>query len=49
MAMWKGKGDVQDPGKYRGIALLRHVIKVLEQILDGRIRKSVKIETREEQ
>ena len=36
---WKGKGDVLDPGKYRGITLLSHVMKVLERILDGRIRK----------
>ena len=42
--IWKGKGDVQDPGKHRGIALLSHVMKVLERILDGRIRKSVEIE-----
>ena len=33
--IWKGKGDVQDLGKYWG-----HVLKVLERILDGRIRKS---------
>ena len=37
--IWKGKGDVQDPGTYRGITLLSHVMKVLERILDGRIRK----------
>ena len=28
-------------GKYRVITLLSHVMKVLERILDGRIRKKV--------
>ena len=27
----KRKGDVHDPGKYRGIALLCHVLKVLKK------------------
>ena len=48
MLIWKGKGNVQDLGKYRGIMLLSHVIKVLECILGGRIRKSVEIEIGEE-
>ena len=47
--IWKGKGDVQDPGKYRGITLLSHVMKVLERILDGRMRKRVEMEIGEEQ
>ena len=47
--IWKGKGDVQDPGKYMGIVLLSHVMKVLERSLDGRIRKSVEMEIGEEQ
>ena len=34
--IWKRKGDVQDPGKYRGITLLSHIMKLLERILDGR-------------
>ena len=34
---------------YRGITLLSHAMKVLERILDGRIRKSVEMEIREEQ
>ena len=36
--IWKRKGDVQDPGKYRGITIL---MKVLERILDVRIRKRI--------
>ena len=47
--IWKGKSDVQHPGKYRGIRFLSHVMKVLERILDGRIKKSVEMEIREEQ
>ena len=39
--IWKRKGDVHDPGKYRGITLLSHVLKLLERILDGRIRGTV--------
>ena len=37
--VWKRKGDVHDRGKYRGIVLLSHVLKVLERILDGRIKR----------
>ena len=37
--IWKRKGDVNDPGKYRSITLLSHVLKVLERILDRRIRR----------
>ena len=47
--VWKRKGDVHKPGKYRGIMLLSHVLKVLERILDGRIRKIVECEKGEEQ
>ena len=42
------KGNVHDPGKYRGISLLSHVLKVLERILDGRIRMIVEGEVGEE-
>ena len=46
---WKGKGDVQDAGKYRGHLLRSHVMKVQERILDGTMRKSVEMEIREKQ
>ena len=36
--IWKRKGDVHDPGKYRGITLLSQVLKLLEGVLDARIR-----------
>ena len=48
--IWKKKkGDVQDPGKYRGITLLSHIMKLLERIVGGRIRKKVEQELGEEQ
>ena len=47
--IWKRKGDVRDPGKYRGIILLSHVMKLLERIPEGRIRKRVEQELGEEQ
>ena len=31
--IWKRKGDVHDPGKYRGITLLSQVLKLLERVL----------------
>ena len=34
---WKRTGDVHDPGKYRGIS---QVLKLLERVLDERIRRS---------
>ena len=36
--IWKRKGDVHEPGKYRGITLLSQVLKVLERVLDAMIR-----------
>ena len=32
---WKRKGDVHDPGKYRGITLLIQVLKLLERVRGG--------------
>ena len=47
--IWKRKGDTQDPGKYRGITLLSHIMKLLERILDKRLRERVEPELGEEQ
>ena len=47
--IWKRKGDVHDPGKYRGITLLSQVLKLLERILDARIRRRVEGDFGEEQ
>ena len=42
-------GRCARPGKYRGIAFLSHIMKLLERTLDGRIRKRVEQEFVEEQ
>ena len=47
--IWKRKGDVHDPGKYRGITLLSQVLKLLERVLDARIRSRVECDFGEEQ
>ena len=39
--IWKRKVDVHDPGKYRGITILSQVLKLLERVLDARIRRRV--------
>ena len=39
--IWKRKGDVHDPRKYRGITLLSQVLKLLERVLDASIRRRV--------
>src|SRR6266516_4725130 len=40
----KGKGNALECSSYRGIKLLEHVLKVLERVLETRIRKMVKID-----
>ena len=47
--IWKRKGDVHEPGKYRGITLLNQVLKLVERVLDARIRRIVEGDFREEQ
>ena len=48
--IWKRKGDVHDPGKYRGITLLSQVVlKLLERVLDAMIRRRVEGDLGEEQ
>ena len=45
--IWKRTGDAQDPGKYRGITLLNllnHIMKLLERILDKRLRETVEMD-----
>ena len=39
--IWKRNGDVHDPGKYKGITLLRQVLKLLERVFDATIRRRV--------
>ena len=39
--VWKGKGDIHDPGRYRGITLLSQALNLMEMILDARVRHIV--------
>ena len=39
--IWERTGDMHNPGKYRGITLLSQVLKLLERVLDTRIRRRV--------
>ena len=41
--MFKGKGDPLDCGKYCGLRLLQHEIKIYEKKLDNRLKAVVKI------
>ena len=41
LPIWKRKGDVHDRGKYRGITLLSHILKLLERVLDAMISMRV--------
>ena len=47
--IWKRKGDAQDPGKYRGITVQSHIMKLPERSLDKRLRERVEPELGEEQ
>jgi hypothetical protein len=42
-AVYKGKGDALDCSSYRGIKLLDHVMKVMERVLEARLRSQVVI------
>jgi hypothetical protein len=42
--VYKGKGDALECGSYRGIRLLEHVMKVLERVVEARVRKIVQID-----
>ena len=41
--IFKGKGDVQDCSNYRGIKVMSHTLKILERMMDGRLREEVEI------
>jgi len=41
--IYKGKGDVKQCGSYRGVKLLEHGMKVIERVLERRLRSSVTI------
>ena len=41
--IYKGKGDIQDCGNYRGIKLMSHTMKTWERIMEVRLRRTVEI------
>ncbi|XP_028038703.1 uncharacterized protein LOC114249368 [Bombyx mandarina] len=41
--IYKNKGDVQDCGSYRGIKLMSHSMKVLEKVIEKRLRDESEI------
>ena len=47
--LYKNKGDIHNCGQCRGIKLLSQCMKVLERIVDGRIRKVVEGKRGDEQ
>ena len=44
MPIYKQKGNPLECGNYRGIKLLEHGMKILEKIIEGRLRKTVEID-----
>ena len=42
--IFKGKGDVMDCGAYRGVKLLEHAMKIVERVLEKRIKELVKVD-----
>ena len=42
--IFKGKGDVLSCGSYRGVKLMEHVMKVVERVLERRIRTLVNLD-----
>ena len=42
--IYKGKGDPMECGSYRAIKLLEHGMKVLERVLERRLRMKVNID-----
>ena len=41
--LYKQKGDILSCENYRGIKLLEHSLKILERVIEGRLREMVKI------
>jgi hypothetical protein len=45
--VYKSKRDALECGSYRGIKLLEHVMKILERVIDRRVRDKVKIDVKQ--
>ena len=43
--IFKGKGDVRNNNTYREVKLLEHAMKIVERVLEGRIRELVNIDS----
>jgi hypothetical protein len=44
VSIYKGKGDALECGSYRGIKLLEHMMKVLERVIEVKVRRKVEID-----
>ena len=42
--IFKGKGDAMSCGTYRGVKLLEHAMKIVENVLERRLRRMVKVD-----
>ena len=42
--LFKGKGDATDRGNYRGLKLLEHSMKLIEQVIEQYVRNFVNID-----
>ena len=42
--IFKGKGDAMNCGAYRGVKLLQHAMKIVEKVLERRMRHMVKVD-----
>ena len=42
--IFKGKGDAMSCGAYRVVKLLKHAMKIVERVLEDRIRRIVDVE-----
>ena len=42
--IYKGKGDVKNFSAYRGVKLLEHEMKIIERVLEKRIKELVEVD-----
>ena len=42
--LFKGKEDMMDCGAYRGVKVLEHAMKIVERVLEKRLRELVKVD-----
>jgi hypothetical protein len=45
--IYKGKGDALECGKYRGVRLLEHGMKIFEKVLEKKLRKIISLDWRQ--